>query len=174
MGIAFYQNSVIGELFWHSRVYGYDFRKFLRIYGYTFEKVFRIYGWYFYHLNGTTPYLGNSSYPPPPGLMAPRIGLVKLHKNDNKRKFRPSIPCLSFVILPHSVAVNLRSFKVFYLTILRKESNFSRDMKKLRNEVLKKFISAFTYKPNIHSPTGLATSLSRGKNRRRNKSERDL
>ena len=42
------------------------FEMFLRIYGYTFEKVFRIYGWYFYDLNGTTPYLGNSSYPPPP------------------------------------------------------------------------------------------------------------
>ena len=67
-----YQNSVIGELFWHSRIYGYDFQKFsrfmgilkfLRIYGYTFEKVFQIYGWYFYDLNGTTPCLGNSSYP---------------------------------------------------------------------------------------------------------------
>ena len=42
MGIVFYQNSVIGELFWHFRIYGYDFQKFLRIYGYTFEKVFRI------------------------------------------------------------------------------------------------------------------------------------
>ena len=26
MGIVFYQNSVIGELFWHFRIYGYDFR----------------------------------------------------------------------------------------------------------------------------------------------------
>ena len=78
MGIVFCQNSFIGELFWHSRIYGYDFseilqiygytfEKFLRIYGYTFEKFLRIYGWYFYDLNGTTPYLGNSNYPPPPG-----------------------------------------------------------------------------------------------------------
>ena len=29
MGIVFYQNSFIGELFWHSRIYGYDFQKFL-------------------------------------------------------------------------------------------------------------------------------------------------
>ena len=75
MGIVFCQNSFIGELFWHSRIYGYyfseilqiygyTFEKFLRIYGYTFEKFLRIYGWYFYDLNGTTPYLGNSSYPP--------------------------------------------------------------------------------------------------------------
>ena len=28
MGIVFYQNSVIDELFWHSRTYGYDFQKF--------------------------------------------------------------------------------------------------------------------------------------------------
>ena len=53
MGIVFCQNSFLGELFWHSRIYGYDFQKFLRIYG-----------WYFYDLNDTTPYLGNSSYPP--------------------------------------------------------------------------------------------------------------
>ena len=33
MGIAFYQNSVIGELFWHSRIYGYDFQKFSRFMG---------------------------------------------------------------------------------------------------------------------------------------------
>ena len=75
MDIVFCQNSFIGELFWHFRIYGYDFQKFygytfekfLRIYGYTFEKFLRIYGWYFYDLNGTAPYLGNSSYPLPPG-----------------------------------------------------------------------------------------------------------
>ena len=33
MGIVFYQNSVIGELFWHSRIYGYDFQKFSRFMG---------------------------------------------------------------------------------------------------------------------------------------------
>ena len=33
MGIVFYQNSVIGELFWHSRIYGYNFQKFFRIMG---------------------------------------------------------------------------------------------------------------------------------------------
>ena len=78
--MVFCKNSFIGELFWHFRIYGYDFQpilqiygytfeKFLRIYGYTFEKFLRIYGWYFYDLNGTTPYLGNSSYPPPPGAL---------------------------------------------------------------------------------------------------------
>ena len=30
MGIVFYQNSFIGELFWHSRIYEYDFQKFSR------------------------------------------------------------------------------------------------------------------------------------------------
>ena len=78
MGITFCKNSFIGELFWHFRIYGYDFQKVFQIYGYSFEKFLRIfgyasenflriYGWYFYDLNGTTPYLGNSSYPPPPG-----------------------------------------------------------------------------------------------------------
>ena len=92
MGIVFYQNSVIGELFWHSRIngydfsetlqiYGYSFEKFLRIYGYTFEKVFRIYWWYFYDLNGTTPYLGNSSYPPPPGNPPPRAREAEIKQN---------------------------------------------------------------------------------------------
>ena len=28
LGILFSQNSVIGELFWHSRIYGYDFQNF--------------------------------------------------------------------------------------------------------------------------------------------------
>ena len=50
MGIAFCKNSFIGELFWHFRIYGY-----------TFEKFLRIYKWYFYDLNDTTPYLGKSS-----------------------------------------------------------------------------------------------------------------
>ena len=67
MGIVFCKNSFIGELFWHFRIYGYDFQKILQIYGYTFEEFLRIYGWYFYDLNGTTPYLENSSYPPPLG-----------------------------------------------------------------------------------------------------------
>ena len=33
MGIVFYQNSVIDELFWHSRIYGYGFQKFSRFMG---------------------------------------------------------------------------------------------------------------------------------------------
>ena len=33
MGIVFCQNSFIGELFWHSRIYGYDFQKFSRFMG---------------------------------------------------------------------------------------------------------------------------------------------
>ena len=65
MGIVFCKNSFIGELFWHFWIYGYDFQKILQIYGYTFEKFLRIYGWYLYDLNGTTLYLGNSSYPAP-------------------------------------------------------------------------------------------------------------
>ena len=30
MGIVFCQNSFIGELFWHSQLYGYDSQKFSR------------------------------------------------------------------------------------------------------------------------------------------------
>ena len=30
-GIVFYQNSVIGELFWHSRIYGYGFQQSLHL-----------------------------------------------------------------------------------------------------------------------------------------------
>ena len=33
MGIVFCLNSSIGELFWHSRIYGYDFQKFSRFMG---------------------------------------------------------------------------------------------------------------------------------------------
>ena len=67
MGIVSYQNSVIGELFWHSQIYGYDFQKFSRL-GILLRNFSGLLGmWYFYDLNGTTPYLGNSSYPPPPG-----------------------------------------------------------------------------------------------------------
>ena len=33
MGIVFYQNSFIGELLWHSRIYGYGFQKFSRFMG---------------------------------------------------------------------------------------------------------------------------------------------
>ena len=69
MGIVLCKNSFIGELFGHFRICGYDFQKILQIYGYTFEKFLRIYGWYSYDLNGTTPYLGNSNYPPPPGYV---------------------------------------------------------------------------------------------------------
>ena len=43
---------------------GMIFRKFSRLMG-TLEKFLRIYGWYFYDLNGTIPYLGNASNPPP-------------------------------------------------------------------------------------------------------------
>ena len=64
MGIVLCKNSFIGELFWHFPIYGYDFQQILQIYGYTSEKFLRIYGRYLYDLNGTTPYLGNSSYPP--------------------------------------------------------------------------------------------------------------
>ena len=32
-GIVFCQNSFIGELFWHSRIYGYDFQQFSRFMG---------------------------------------------------------------------------------------------------------------------------------------------
>ena len=47
MGIVFCKNSFIGELFWHFRIYGYDFQKILQIYRYTFEKFLQIYGRYF-------------------------------------------------------------------------------------------------------------------------------
>ena len=38
IGIVFRTNSFIGELFWHFRIYGYEFQKICQIYGYTFEK----------------------------------------------------------------------------------------------------------------------------------------
>ena len=52
---------------------GYTFKKFLQMYGYTFE-ILRIYGWYFHDSNGTTPYLGNTSDPPPRGLVYFLVG----------------------------------------------------------------------------------------------------
>ena len=33
MGIVFCLNSFIGELFWYSQIYGYDFQKFSRFMG---------------------------------------------------------------------------------------------------------------------------------------------
>ena len=33
MGIVFCLNSFIGELFWHSGIYGYDYQKFSRFMG---------------------------------------------------------------------------------------------------------------------------------------------
>ena len=64
MDTVFYKGSFVGELFLHFRIYGYDFQKFLRIHGHTFQKFLWIYALYFCNLNGTTPYLGNSSDPP--------------------------------------------------------------------------------------------------------------
>ena len=80
MGVVFCKNLFIGELLWYFWIYGYDFQKILQIYGCTFEKFLRIYGWYFYDLNGTTPYLGNSSYPPPPGGDS-ILTRVEIHEN---------------------------------------------------------------------------------------------
>ena len=93
MGIVFYQNSFIGELSWQSRFYGYDFQKFsrfmgilekfVRIYGHTFEKFLQTYGWYFYDLNDTTAYPGDSSYPPPPPPPPPLISYgIFLQQSD--------------------------------------------------------------------------------------------
>ena len=36
-GIVFCQNSFIGELFWRSRIYGYDFQKLSRCMGILFR-----------------------------------------------------------------------------------------------------------------------------------------
>ena len=33
MGVVFCQDSFIGELFWHFRIYGYDFQKFSGLMG---------------------------------------------------------------------------------------------------------------------------------------------
>ena len=49
MGIVFWKNSFIGELFLAFPDLWVYFEKFLRIYGYTFEKFLQIYGWYFYN-----------------------------------------------------------------------------------------------------------------------------
>ena len=38
MGIVFYQNSVIDERFWHSRIYGYDFQNFSKFMGILLRK----------------------------------------------------------------------------------------------------------------------------------------
>ena len=38
MGIVFYQSSVIGELFWHFRIYGYDFQNFSGFMGILLRK----------------------------------------------------------------------------------------------------------------------------------------
>ena len=40
MGIVFCKNSYIGELFWHFRIYGYDFRKFSRFMGILLRNFF--------------------------------------------------------------------------------------------------------------------------------------
>ena len=40
----------------------------------TFRKFLRTYGWYFDDLNGTTPYLGNSSEPPGKSLRGRKFG----------------------------------------------------------------------------------------------------
>ena len=52
MGIALCKNSFIGELFWHFRIYGYNFQQILQIYGYTFKKFIRIYGYTFENFSG--------------------------------------------------------------------------------------------------------------------------
>ena len=64
----FVKIHILVNCFGISGFIGYDFQQILQIYGYAFEKFLRIYGWYFYDLNGTTPYLRSSSYPPPPGV----------------------------------------------------------------------------------------------------------
>ena len=75
MGTVCSKNSLIDDLFDISGYTGsYHFQKisglwvYFSDYGYTFEKFLRIYRWYYYDLNGTTPYLGNSSDAPPPGV----------------------------------------------------------------------------------------------------------
>ena len=74
MGIVFCKNLFISQLFGISRFMGMIF---VQIYGYTLEKFLRIYACYFYDLNGTTLYLGNSSYPPSPGFGTNESLLVK-------------------------------------------------------------------------------------------------
>ena len=64
MGIVFFLNSFMGELFWHFWIYEYDFQEIFRPYVYTFGKFLRICWRYFYDLNGTALYLGNSSNSP--------------------------------------------------------------------------------------------------------------
>ena len=62
MGIVFCKYSFISELFWHFRIYGYDFpniqiygytfQKFCQIYGHTFQKFFLNYGYAFEEFSG--------------------------------------------------------------------------------------------------------------------------
>ena len=69
MGIVYVRIHLLVSCFGISGFMGMIFRKFSRFMGIPLsEKFLRIYGWYFYDLNRTTPYRGNSSYPPPPGV----------------------------------------------------------------------------------------------------------
>ena len=62
----FCKNSSVVNFFWHCQLYGYDFQKFSGFMGILFGNFFGFMGGNFYDLNDTTPYLGNSSDPPPP------------------------------------------------------------------------------------------------------------
>ena len=50
MDIVFCQNSFIGEVFWHSRIYGYDFKTFSKFMGILLRNFYGFMG-------GTTPIL---------------------------------------------------------------------------------------------------------------------
>ena len=72
-------------------------------YGLLPEKFLRIYGLYFYDLNGTTPYLGNSSYPPP-GLVCHKTRTLV---GQRQEKTLPLwIPCISLLNICHSFGEN--------------------------------------------------------------------
>ena len=118
--MVFCKNSFIGALFWHLRIYGYDFQKILQIYGYTFKKFLWIYGWYFYDLNGTTPYFGNSSYPPPPTIVYLRViiqepcfcGRFEFNWSPTKKV------CISFQLVLLFKAIYMLYFGFYFFAVL--------------------------------------------------------
>ena len=77
MGIVFCQNSFIGELFWHSRIYGYDFQKFSRFMGILLRNFSGSMGGTF-TISMAQPRILETQVTPPP----PRVLISCLNSNE--------------------------------------------------------------------------------------------
>ena len=66
MGIVFCQNSFIDELFWHSRIYRYDFQRFSRLVGILLRNFSGFMGGTF-TISMAQPRILETQVPPPPG-----------------------------------------------------------------------------------------------------------